>query len=86
MERSESFKYFPRVRTSRIRFEHFDSSKIVRSVMRETGLSKDEAERIATVVTDKIQKMRLDFLSAPLIRELVCVALLELGPELSTRG
>ncbi|MBO3755376.1 MAG: anaerobic ribonucleoside-triphosphate reductase, partial [Candidatus Brockarchaeota archaeon] len=49
--------------------------------MRETGVSEDVAEKVAVKVADRINKMELSFLSAPLIRELVCVTLLEHGYE-----
>jgi ribonucleoside-triphosphate reductase len=73
----DSLKYFPQVRTSRIQFEEFDPKRIKNSLIREAGLSEGMAEKIAMEVTDRIHKLSLNFLSAPLIRELVCVALLE---------
>ncbi len=73
----DSFKYFPRVRTSRIVFEDFDPERIKSSLMNEAELSEEVAGTISFEVTERIQKLNLKFLSAPLIRELVCVALLE---------
>jgi len=73
----DSLKYFPRVRTSKIQFEHFDPERIRISLIKEAGLSEDAAEKIALNVAEKIRKLDLTFLSAPLIREFVCVALLE---------
>lgn len=77
----DSLKYFPPVRTSKIQFEQFNPNKIKTSLMRETGLSEEEAESISLKVADRIYKLGLSFLSAPLIRELVCVTLLEYGHE-----
>jgi len=73
----DSLKYFPRVRTSRIQFDHFDPERIKVSLTKEAGLPEDAAEKIALNVAEKIGKLDLTFLSAPLIREFVCVALLE---------
>ena len=80
-KRNESFKFFPRVRSSKITFEKFESDKIRQSLQRETSLKEDEIEKVTAAVVDRVNKMDLSFLSGPLIRELVCVALLELGYE-----
>jgi anaerobic ribonucleoside-triphosphate reductase len=77
----DSLKYFPRVRTSKIMFEHFDYEKIKKSLMKETGLPDGVADKIASSVADKIKKLDLEFLSGPLIREFVCVSLLEQNLE-----
>jgi len=76
-QRVDSLKYFPHVRTSRIQFDEFNPKRIQASLVREAGLSEEMAEKISMEVTDRIHKLNLKFLSAPLIRELVCVALLE---------
>ncbi len=73
----DSLKYFPKVRTSRIMFEEFDSRRIRDSLVKETGLSEEVAGKIALDIADRINTLDLDFLSGPLIREFVCVALLE---------
>ncbi len=73
----DSIKYFPAVRTSKIEFESFDAEKIKESLSREVNLPSEDAERIARKVTDKVNRIGLSFLSSPLIRELVCVTLLE---------
>lgn len=77
----DSFKYFPPVRTSKIQFEDFDPNRIKKSLLRETDLSEEEAERVTLSVIEKIRRMGLFFLSGPLIRELVCTTLLEFGYE-----
>jgi len=73
----DSIKYFPAVRTSKIEFEAFDKEKIKESLKREVNLSSEDAESIAGKVADKVNRIGLSFLSSPLIRELVCVTLLE---------
>lgn len=77
----DSLKYFPPVRTSKIQFEDFNPKRIKNSLVRETHLSEKEAEAISLQVAERIHKMGLSFLAAPLIRELVCVSLLERGRE-----
>ncbi|MFP3985767.1 MAG: anaerobic ribonucleoside-triphosphate reductase [Candidatus Bathyarchaeia archaeon] len=77
----DSLKYFPRVRTSRIMFEDFDSLRIRASLVKEAGLTGEVADKIALDIANRINTLDLEFLSAPLIREFVCVALLENGFE-----
>jgi len=73
----DSIKYFPAVRTSKIEFESFHPERIKESLIREVNLSSEDADRIAKKVSDKVSRIGLSFLSSPLIRELVCVTLLE---------
>ncbi len=73
----DSLKYFPRVRTSRIMFENFNPKRIRDSLVKETGLSDEVADKIALDIANRINTLDLEFLSGPLIREFVCVALLE---------
>ena len=70
-------KYFPAVRTSKIQFDSFDAKKIKESLMQETGLSAEDAQRITEKVVYKLNHSGLSFLSSPLIREFVCTTLLE---------
>ncbi|UCG36492.1 MAG: anaerobic ribonucleoside-triphosphate reductase [Candidatus Bathyarchaeota archaeon] len=58
-------------------FEDFSSLRIRNSLVKETGLSSEVADKIALDIADRINTLDLDFLSGPLIREFVCVALLE---------
>jgi len=73
----DSLKYFPRVRTSQIMFEDFSHQRIRDSLVKETGLSGEVAGKIALDIAGRINTLDLQFLSGPLIREFVCVALLE---------
>ena len=67
----------------------FNKEYIVKSLVKETKLaeifygipamSEEEARKIATEVEDEIRRMRLKFLSGPLMRELVNAKLLEHG-------
>ncbi len=74
-------KEFLTVRTSRNTIEQFDRDKIVKSLVKETGIPKEVAEEIALDVENTIKKLKLKFISAPLIREIVNVKLLERGLE-----
>ena len=73
----DSLKYFPKVRTSGIVFEDFEPERIIDSLVKETGLSKEVADKIAQDTANRLNSLNLGFLSAPLIREFVCVSLLE---------
>ncbi len=58
-------------------FEDFNPNRIKNSLMKETRLSGEVAEKIALDISNRINTLDLEFLSGPLIREFVCVALLE---------
>jgi len=83
--KTESQRFFPQVRTSKLQFEDFNIEKIVDSLVRETRIPRNLAIEIAMHVAEKIIKLKLEFLSAPLIRELVNVTLLEFGLEEARR-
>ena len=80
---AERYKYRTKlkVRTSKTIFEKFSREKIVKSLIRETGLDEKKAKKIAKEVEKELEKLRLEFVTAPLIRELVCVKLLQHGLE-----
>jgi ribonucleoside-triphosphate reductase len=69
------------VRTSKGVLEDFDRKRITDSLVEETGLGRIEAEAIAAEVEVEIRHMDLEFVSAPLIREIVNVKLLEHSHE-----
>lgn len=71
----------PLVRTSRLKFERFETRKIVESLVKETGIDEDEANEIALEVSERISRLKIRYLTAPLIRELVINVLLERGEE-----
>ncbi|MFH1774512.1 MAG: anaerobic ribonucleoside-triphosphate reductase [Methanobacteriota archaeon] len=82
-EAAERYKRFHsvQVRTSRNTIENFDRKKITASLVRETRLPKELAETIARESEAELRTLKLDFVSAPLIREVVNVKLLEHGFE-----
>lgn len=69
------------VRVSKEIFEPFNPEKIVKSLMNEVGLSKSQAEKIAEEIKVELSHLNLNFISSPLIREMVNVKLLEHGFE-----
>ena len=80
---AERYKYRVklRVRTSKTSMERFDRGKIVESLIKETEIQKEMAERIAKGVERELERLKLGYVTAPLIREIVCVKLLEHGLE-----
>jgi ribonucleoside-triphosphate reductase (formate) len=69
------------VRTSRGTLDPFDYRMIETSLVKETGISQQSAIHVAKEVEAKLRKLKVNYLSAPLIREIVTVQLLEEGME-----
>ncbi len=84
-------KGMPYVRTSDGHLVPWNKRYIVDQLLRETKLcekllrikaiTKTEAEKIASIVEERVKKLDLKFVSAPLIREMVNNVLLELSEE-----
>ena len=81
----------PQVRTTDGHIVDYDRNRIVRQIVEETrlvetfygyvGASEEQAQEIAREVEQRIRGMGLKYLSGPLIREIVNMALLEKGLE-----
>ena len=69
------------VRTSGDEIVKWDRAKIVEAMVLETGLKTEIAQIIAIEVEKQIKAMAIDTITAPLVRELVDVKLLEYGLE-----
>ena len=69
------------VRTSRYTIEEFDRSRIAESLMEEAGLPQDLANKISSEVEERLLKLPIRYLTAPLIREFVNAILVESGLE-----
>jgi len=69
------------VRTSTGDIIAWDRDKIASALMRETGISKEIASIIGIEVEKHIRTLKVKIITAPLIRELVDVKLLEWGLE-----
>lgn len=77
----------PKVRTTNGYMMEWDRNEIVRQLMKETplaerfygvpGITKEEAVDIARDTESRVRKMNLEFLSGPLVREIVNCILLE---------
>ncbi|MCF3653015.1 MAG: ArsR family transcriptional regulator [Aigarchaeota archaeon] len=69
------------VRRSNQIVEPFDKNKIVEALVREGKLPPKLASEIASMAERKLLDLRIEYLSAPLIRELVNAILLDMGLE-----
>ena len=80
---AEKYKYRAklRVRTSKTTLEGFDRQKIAESLVKETQLARETADKISRDVEKELEKLKLSYVTAPLIREIACVKLLENGLE-----
>lgn len=71
------------VRTSDDTIEPFDKEKIVKSVMRETGVDSEKAREVAERVTHTLSVSKPSYLTTSLIRDLVKAQFIEKQEELS---
>lgn len=69
------------VRTSDLTIEAFDREKIVKALVREANAPRRVAEEVAREVEDRLYKLEVKYLTAPLIREFVNAVLIEKGYE-----
>ncbi len=70
-----------KVRTSEKEFEPFNKEKIVKALIREAKADEETAKRIADEVERELLKLNVKYLTAPMIREIVNVKLIEYGYE-----
>ena len=69
------------VRTSRGTLDRFDCKMIEDSLVKEANLTHEVGQHVAKEVETKLRKLKVNYLTAPLIREIVTVQLLEDGLE-----
>lgn len=67
------------VKTSSGRIEEQDNNKVVQSLMTEANLPKNLAVKVANDVRKELEKLNVNYVSGPLIREMVNVKLLQYG-------
>jgi anaerobic ribonucleoside-triphosphate reductase len=67
------------VRTSDEEIKKWDRNRIYDALIRETTISEDAAAIVAREVEKLIASLELDFVTAPLIRELTNATLVEYG-------
>ncbi|MDR0335120.1 MAG: anaerobic ribonucleoside-triphosphate reductase [Methanomassiliicoccaceae archaeon] len=80
-KKSESTDITLFVRTSDEEIRKWDKSKIYDALIRETDIGSDAAQIVSREVEKMIAKMELDYITAPLIRELTNAKLVEYGLE-----
>ncbi|MFX1290057.1 MAG: anaerobic ribonucleoside-triphosphate reductase [Promethearchaeota archaeon] len=68
---------FPKVFRTEGDFAEFESSRILESIIKETGMSEADANKITELVVRRIISSGIKFLSGPHIREIVCSILSE---------
>lgn len=81
MEEELSDKTLMIVRRSDQTIEPFDKNKIAEALMKEAKLPPKLAKEIALIAEKKLLDLKIDYLTAPLIRELVNSILLDMGLE-----
>lgn len=69
------------VRTSDEELKRWDKGRIYDALIRETDISDDAASIISKEVEKMVSKMEIDYITAPLIRELTNAKLVEYGLE-----
>jgi len=67
--------------TSKQELEEFDRGNITKSLLKETKIKRGLAEKISGEVEEKIKDLKISNITTSLIREMVCVKLVELGFE-----
>jgi len=71
------YDLLPRVKTSKNTEEIFDPKRIVKSLIKETELTPQQANEIAIELTRRVISYKIEVLTSPEIREIVCSILLE---------
>jgi ribonucleoside-triphosphate reductase len=70
-----------KVRTTRDTIEAFEIKKIERNLIEEAGASEGLANQVANEVWKDLKKLNVEYLTAPMIREIVNAKLMEEGLE-----
>ena len=61
--------------------EKFDPARIYESLLEDTSATREEAQKITTEVVRLLMRLNLPRLTGPMIRELTCSVLLQMGFE-----
>ncbi len=75
----------PDVRKTAQDIQEFDDRRIIESLMKEANLDRVTATKVANVVTRKIYSSQISWLSGPLIREICCATLAQMGLDEARR-
>ncbi len=68
-----------KVETTDGSIKSFNSTSIIDSLMRETGLERKKAEKVTINVLRRLSTLGLDFIAAPHLREIICGELTSQG-------
>ncbi|MFQ5907056.1 MAG: anaerobic ribonucleoside-triphosphate reductase, partial [bacterium] len=71
----------PVVRRSEYMMEPFDKTKIISALIKEANVPPRVAHEVANVVKKKIRELKVEYLTAPLIREVINAVLIDSGYE-----
>lgn len=63
------------------KMEEFDTNKITQSLVRETNMPPELAQKISEEVENRVHRMQGVYLTTPLVRDIICSILLEHGYE-----
>ncbi|MFN4336515.1 MAG: ATP cone domain-containing protein [Candidatus Nitrosocaldus sp.] len=63
------------------KMEEFDTHKITQSLVRETNMPPELAQKISEEVENRVHRMQGVYLTTPLVRDIICSILLEHGYE-----
>ena len=69
------------IRTSRFALEEFDANKIANSLVKESKMPAELAQKVAKETEKRLLKSKTKYLTAPLVREVVNAVLIEKGLE-----
>ncbi|MEM3130848.1 MAG: anaerobic ribonucleoside-triphosphate reductase [Nitrososphaerota archaeon] len=69
------------VRKSQFVIEVYDKNKIINALVKEAGTPASLAKQVADVIDEKIKNLKIEYLTAPLIREIANAVLIDLGYE-----
>ncbi|MEM2083484.1 MAG: anaerobic ribonucleoside-triphosphate reductase [Nitrososphaerota archaeon] len=69
------------VRKSQFVIEVYDKNKIINALVKEAGAPVSLAKQVADVIDEKIKNLKIEYLTAPLIREIANAVLIDLGHE-----
>jgi anaerobic ribonucleoside-triphosphate reductase len=61
--------------------EQFDRNRIAQVLVEEAGVPPKVADKLARLAEEKLEALKIQYLTAPLIRELVNVLLIDQGLE-----
>jgi len=71
----------PVVRRSEYMMEPFDKTKIISALIKEANVPPRIAHEVANVAKEKIRELKVEYLTAPLIREVINAVLIDSGYE-----